>query len=62
MKKKNLMDESVKDRLVHNILRQFVKEKHPDFKEYTWPDGFWCYGNDDEIAEQKHQEWINKNK
>lgn len=62
MKKKNLMDESVKDKLVHNILRKFVKEKRPDMKEYAWDDGFWCYGNDDEIAEQKHQEWLNKNK
>ena len=62
MKKKNLMDESVKDKLVHNILRKFVKEKHPDMKEYAQDDGFWCYGNDDEIAEQKHQEGLNKNK
>lgn len=50
-----------KERIVHNILSKYAKDK--GFIKYEYSDGFYCFGNPDsqELADKKHEEWLKKN-
>ena len=52
--------EEKRERIVHNILSEYAKDN--GLVEYTYPDGFYCFGNPDsqELADIKHEEWLMK--
>ena len=54
--------EEKRERIVHNILSEYAKDK--GLIKYEYPDGFYCFGNPDcqELADKKHEEWIEKQK
>ena len=54
--------EEARERIVHNILRDYAKDN--GLVKYEYPDGFYCFGNPDsqELADKKHEEWIEKQK
>ena len=54
--------EEKRERIVHNILSKFAKKK--GLVKYEYPDGFYCFGNPDsqELADKKHEEWLEKNR
>lgn len=47
-----------KERIVHNILSEYAKDK--GLVKYEYSDGFYCFGNPDsqELADKKHEEWL----
>lgn len=55
------MEKQIKEKLVHNILSKYAKEK--GLVKYEYPDGFYCFGNPDcrDLADKKHEEWLEKN-
>lgn len=54
--------EEKRERIVHNILSEYAKDN--GLIKYEYPDGFYCFGNPDsqELADKKHEEWIEKQK
>lgn len=52
--------EEKREQIVHNILNKLAKKK--GLIKYEYPDGFYCFGNPDyqELADKKHEEWIEK--
>lgn len=54
--------EEARERIVHNILRDYAKDN--GLVKYEYPDGFYVFGNPDsqELADKKHEEWLERNK
>lgn len=54
--------EEKKEDIVHNILSKFAKKK--GLVKYEYPDGFYYFGNPDcqELADKKHEEWLERNR
>ena len=54
------MDEKVREKIVHNILKEYAQDK--GLVEYKYPDGFYCFGNPSsrEMSDKKHEEWLAK--
>ena len=54
--------EEKRERIVHNILSEYAKDK--GLVKYEYHDGFYCFGNPDcqELADKKHEEWMEKQK
>lgn len=52
--------EEKRERIVHNILREYAKDN--GLVKYEYPDGFYVFGNPDsqELADKKHEEWLMK--
>lgn len=50
--------EEKRERIVHNILSEYAKDK--GLVKYEYPDGFYVFGNPDcqELADKKHEEWL----
>lgn len=50
------------EKLVYNILSRYAKKK--GFVKYTYPDGFYVFGNpgNQELADKKHKEWLKSKK
>ena len=57
---KNL--EEKREQIVHNILSEYAKDN--GLVKYEYSDGFYVFGNPDsqEIANKKHEEWIENNR
>lgn len=52
--------EENREQIVHNILNKFAKKK--GLVKYEYPDGFYCFcsPNHQELADKKHEEWLEK--
>ena len=50
----------IREKIVHNILSKFAKKK--GFVKYEYPDGFYVFGNSQELADKKHEEWLERNR
>lgn len=56
------IDEQTREKIVHNILSEFAKEH--GLVKYEYADGYYVFGNPDsqDIADKKHEEWLEKNR
>ncbi len=54
--------EEKREIIVHNILSKLAKKK--GLVKYEYPDGFYMFGNpnNQEFADKKHGEWLERNR
>lgn len=54
--------EESKGQIIRNILEKYANKK--GLVKYEYPDGFYVFGNPEsqELADKKHEEWLEKNK
>lgn len=53
--------EEEREKIVHNLLRDFAKDN--GLVKYEYSDGYYCFGNPNsqELADEKHEEWLKIN-
>lgn len=53
-----MLNNEVRKRIVHNVLKRFYAKRHPEYKEWTYADGFYCFCESKEEADIMHDEWL----